>query len=230
MEVERTINGMLPNIKNERGIIMKLKKLLTMLLLGPLFPLIGIEGEEGKEDDEKQEDQQQDEEKDDEKQEKQEPPKTYTQDDINKIIEKRLNRERKTWKKQVEDERVKAQMTTEEKLKTEKAEAENKANEAIVKANQRLVKSEILNKAADLGVIDTDAAYRLLDKDDIEIDDDGNITGVEEAVKALITAKPYLIKKTSSDENNKSGDDQQGSNSKKKSVSLNDLIRKATGR
>lgn len=209
---------------------MKLKKLLAMLLLGPLMPLISVEGKE----DGKEEDKQEDEEKDDQEEQKeeknQEPPKTYNQDEINKIIEKRLSRERKAWKKQVEDDKVKAQMTTEEKLKAEKAEAETKANEAIVKANQRLVKSEILNKAGSLGVIDTDAVYRLLDKDDIDIDDDGNITGVEEAVKALITAKPYLIKKTSSDENNKSGDDQQGTNNKKKSVSLNDLIRKATGR
>jgi len=208
----------------EEVLKMKLKKLLTIMLLGPLFPVLSIEGEEGKEEEPELE------EKPEEPEEKQEPAKTFSQQEIDKIIEKRLSRERKAWKKQVDDEKLKAQMTNEEKLKAEKVEAENKASEAIVKANQRLVKSEILNKAANLGVIDTDAAYKLLDKDDIEIDDDGNITGVEEAIKTLITAKPYLIKKTSSEDTNKSGDDQQGSNNKKKSVSLNDLIRRATGR
>jgi len=202
---------------------MKLKKLLTIMLLGPLFPVLRIEGEEGKEEPEPEE-------KPEEPEGKQEPAKTFSQQEIDRIIEKRLSLERKAWKKQVDDDNLKAQMSVEERLKAEKGEAETKANEAIVKANQRLVRSEILNKAANLGVIDTDAAYKLLDKDDIDVDDDGNVTGVEEAIKALITAKPYLIKKTSSDDTNKSGDDQQGSNNKKKSVSLNDLIRRATGR
>ncbi len=200
---------------------MKLKKLLTIMLLGPLFPVLRIEGEEGKEEPE---------EKPEEPEEKQEPAKTFSQQEIDRIIEKRLNRERKAWKKQADDDNLKAQMSVEEKLKVEKSEAEAKATEAIVKANQRLVRSEILNKAANLGVIDTDVVYKLLDKDDIDVDDDGNVTGVEEAIKTLITAKPYLIKKTSSEDTNKSGDDQQGSNNKKKSVSLNDLIRRATGR
>lgn len=207
----------------EEVLKMKLKKLLTIMLLGPLFPVLRIEGEEGKEEPEPEE-------KPEEPEEKQEPAKTFSQQEIDRIVEKRLSRERKAWKKQVDEDNLKAQMSVEERLKVEKGEAETKATEAIVKANQRLVRSEILNKAANLGVIDTDVVYKLLDKDEIDVDDDGNVTGVEEAIKALITAKPYLIKKTSSDENKKSGDDQQGSNNKTKSVSLNDLIRRATGR
>lgn len=203
----------------------RLKKLLTILLLGPLFPIIGVEGEADQTPPEGEVDQT----PPAEEPKQPEQPKTFTESDVNKIVEKRLNRERKSWEKKVEEDKIKAAMTVEEKLKAEKLEAEIKANEAITKANQRLIKSEIVSKAGQIGVIDIDAAYKLLNKDDIEIDEDGNITGVDEAIKDLITKKPYLLKKATTEPNN-SGDDQGQSNNKKsKSTSFNDMIRKATG-
>jgi hypothetical protein len=54
--------------------------------------------------------------------------------------------------------------------------------------------------AAKLGSVDPEAVAALLDKSAISIDDNLNVTGVEEAVNALKDTKPYLF--NSSDNNN----------------------------
>lgn len=54
-----------------------------------------------------------------------------------------------------------------------------------------LVDNRIIVEANKLGVVDPDAAIQLLDRSNIKVTDNG-VTGVEEAVKALVEAKPYL--------------------------------------
>lgn len=64
---------------------------------------------------------------------------------------------------------------------------------AIAKANDRIKRSEI--KAAAKGVLaDPADAFRFLDLDKIEVDDDGNVDEDEiaSALEALINKKPYL--------------------------------------
>src|SRR5690606_29562266 len=55
--------------------------------------------------------------------------KTITQEELDRIIQQRLQRERKKWEQQIEEERRKAAMTEAERLKAEKEEAERKAQE-----------------------------------------------------------------------------------------------------
>jgi hypothetical protein len=42
------------------------------------------------------------------------------------------------------------------------------------------------------GVVDVEAVLKLIDRTNIKFNDDGTITGVEEAVKSLLESKPYL--------------------------------------
>lgn len=141
------------------------------------------------------------------------PPKTFTQEDLDKIVADRIARERKKFGDyddvktklaeftKADEERKKAEMDIQDRLKLEKEEAEKLAkekedfaNQALEKANARLVKAEFRLIAKELGVR-ADAledAFVLTDKTSIKVDDEGTVEGVKEAVEALIKAKPFL--------------------------------------
>jgi hypothetical protein len=74
------------------------------------------------------------------------------------------------------------------------ADAHTKAQAAEERANQRLLKAEVKSIAAELGLVDADAAFALMDKAGLSIEDDGTVKGVKEALDALLEAKPYLKK------------------------------------
>jgi len=142
------------------------------------------------------------------------PVKTFTEDEVNEIIKKRLERERKKYEgfdeikaeyerlKKAEEERKQAEMTEVERLQAKLAElekqaqeAENTKSQALELANKRLIKSEFKLVAKELGVRSEalDDAFVLADLSGVEIDEDGNVKGVREAVEALKKAKPYLF-------------------------------------
>ena len=74
------------------------------------------------------------------------------------------------------------------------AEANKKAQEAEKRANERLVRAEVISLATDMGLIDADAALALMDRTDVTVKDDGTVDGVKEALEALVVAKPWLKK------------------------------------
>lgn len=145
------------------------------------------------------------------------PPKTFTQEELDKVVADRLARERKKYDKfadyddvksklaefeKAEEERKKAEMTEAERLAKEKEEYEKKAKEseesaaqALDKANKRLIKAEFRVLARELGVRPDalDDAYVLADLDAVSVDDEGAVTGVKEALETLTKAKPYLV-------------------------------------
>ncbi|MFA5485407.1 MAG: DUF4355 domain-containing protein [Candidatus Pacearchaeota archaeon] len=151
--------------------------------------------------------------------------KTFTQEDVDAILTKRIARARKTWEQEMEEEKRKAAMSEAERLKAEKDEAERKAALAIEKANERLVKAAVIAQAAELNIIDPEAAYALIDKEDISVDDMGKVEGVNKALESLIKEKPYLVRKDK--DVRRAGDDQGDSHGRKVSSSMNDLIRQA---
>ncbi len=62
----------------------------------------------------------------------------------------------------------------------------------LKEADDRLISAEIREVGAQLGLIDTEAAFALMDKSDIHIGDDGSVSGVRESLQALLRHKPYL--------------------------------------
>ena len=60
--------------------------------------------------------------------------------------------------------------------------------------NQRLINAEVKLLAAEMGLIDADAALALMDKANVEVDESGNVIGVKEALEALVETKPWLKK------------------------------------
>lgn len=145
-----------------------------------------------------------------------EPPATVTmtQEELDGMIAKRLARETKKYadydevKTKLSDyekdaaERQKAQMSEQERQQTELAEAlkraedaDNARKQALDTANQRAVKADFKLMAASVN-IRADAledAFLLADKSGISVDENGNVTGVEDMLKALIASKPYLV-------------------------------------
>lgn len=106
----------------------------------------------------------------------------------------------------IDEERKKAEMSVQERLEAEKAEAESKAkeseeraNKALEQANKRLIKSEfkMLASSKELGFgVRKDAlddAFILADLSAVSVDEEGNVTGVTEALEGLRKAKAYLF-------------------------------------
>jgi hypothetical protein len=155
--------------------------------------------------------------------------KLFTQEELDAVISRRLDRERKTWEQKVEDEKKKAAMTEAERLKVEKEEAEKKASAATERANQRLIRSEVIAQASKMNIIDPDAAFTLLNREGITVEDDDSVKGVKEALALLVKSKPYLVK-TEDKGQTRTGDDQGDDKGSRGGISMNSLIRKAAGR
>lgn len=136
-----------------------------------------------------------------------------TQDEFDAKIEERLARERKKYAdyddlkserdrlKSEEDARKAAAMTEQERLQAERDEATRKATEAgeaatkaTTAANQRIIRTEfrLLAKESGIRADALDDAYKLADLAGASVDEEGNVTGVDDVIKALIEAKPYL--------------------------------------
>lgn len=144
-----------------------------------------------------------------------EEERTFTQAELDDIIAKRLAREKEKQTEteaklkrlkeleEAEEERKKAAMSEQERLQAEKEEAEKAAQEAKEKAdktleaaNNRIIDTEIRAVARDLKANDVDVVLALLDKENIEIDEEGNVKGVEEAVKELKESKEWMFKQS----------------------------------
>lgn len=65
-------------------------------------------------------------------------------------------------------------------------------DERLRAANDRLIAAEIREIGARIGLIDAEAAFTLMDRSGIAVDDNGRVSGVKEALDALVAQKPYL--------------------------------------
>lgn len=153
--------------------------------------------------------------------------KMFNEAEVNAIVEKRLARAKKDADKALEDERKKAQMTEAERLKAAKDEAEAKAEKALATANEILIRAEVKSIAADMGLVDGDAAYALIDRDGVEIKD-GKVKGVKEALEALVKAKPWIKKGDAKGGSVGAGTIPAGVTNNK--TDMNAFIRRAAGR
>lgn len=161
--------------------------------------------------------------------------KTFTQAQLDEMIAKRLEREKKKQAEldeklkkleayeKAEEERKKAEMSELERLNAEKEEAAKQAAEATEQAkkaqeaaNQRIINTEIRSIARALNANDPNQVLALLDKSAVELGEDGSIIGAEEAVKAFKEASPWMFKQSI-------GADASGGSNPAKNPSLNEL-------
>lgn len=127
--------------------------------------------------------------------------KTFKQEDVDRIVKDRLKRERQQKYGDYDELKTKASKFDEleeaNRSELEKAQAaEKKAREesaaALDVSNSRLIKAEVKLQSVELGIVDSDAAYALMSRDDVKVDDDGNVEGVKKSLEALLKEKPFL--------------------------------------
>jgi hypothetical protein len=94
-----------------------------------------------------------------------------------------------------------AALTDAQKTEKRMAELQAKLDErereytAASKAHQeRVIRYEVMLKASNLGVVDPDAAVKLMDWAALEFDEDGTPKNVDAVLKQLLKARPYLLK------------------------------------
>lgn len=78
------------------------------------------------------------------------------------------------------------------------ADVQRQIDERMRTADNRLISAEVRAVGAELNIIDIDAAFALMDKSGVKVGDDGSVTGVKEALEALATARPWLVKQAAS--------------------------------
>ena len=216
--------------------INKLKRLLSIIFLMPIMPTFGIGADETKSEDEvdKSTDDAETKSTDDEKtSETKVEDKVYSQKEIDLIISKVTKKHKINTEKEVKAAIEKLNMTEADRLKLEKEELQKITDSKVEAANKKLIKFEVKQMSEKLGFIDSDIAMLLLNNENIEVDDEGNITGVEQELKRIMQLKPHLVKKVKADTDDtktKVGDDQSNANNKKSPFSMTELIRKAAGR
>lgn len=114
---------------------------------------------------------------------------------------KELNRESTDRRKKLEalekteSERKAAELSETDKLKAQVEQATKDREQALAKANERVIRSEVIAKAAALNFNDPTDAFALVDKSKFKVDEEsGEVEGVEDALKMLAKAKPYMLK------------------------------------
>jgi membrane protein involved in colicin uptake len=157
--------------------------------------------------------------------------KSFTQEELDRIISDRLKRAEKQWKDAAEEEKKKAAMTETERLKAEKDEAEGKAKAALETANRRIVEAQAQVVAAQAGVKPERLAYvlKLANLADIAVDEKGtaDAKAIKLAVDAVLKDLPELA--AGGSPRRAGGLDFSGGGSKA-NVNMNEFIRRAAGR
>jgi len=132
--------------------------------------------------------------------------KTFSQDEVNRMIKARAEREIQALLRakglagmdelealvQAKNAAKEAEMSELQKAQERAAQLEKQLADAAEKQKALMTQSDITAKAAKLGIIDPDAAYRLLDTSKLEYDEAGQPTNSEALLTALLKDKPYL--------------------------------------
>lgn len=132
------------------------------------------------------------------------PPlaRTFTPDDVERIVKERLARAKATPPDDYEALKAKAskfdELDAANKSELEKANeraetAERERAAAIERSNLRLVEAAILTEATSARAIKPEHLHRLIDTGEVTVGDDGQVTGVKEAVEGFLKANPEYV-------------------------------------
>ena len=94
---------------------------------------------------------------------------------------------------QAEAQRKQESMSELEKAQAALAELEKRAADAERGRKQALLEKAVIAKAGALRFNNAEDAIRFLDPEKLEIGDDGQVIGLEEALKAIAKDRPYLL-------------------------------------
>jgi len=92
-----------------------------------------------------------------------------------------------------EAKRKQAELSELDQLKAKLAEQEKARLVAEGKASEALIRHAVEMAAATMKFHNPEIAYHLLDMAEVSIGEDGQVTGVEDALKKLVKSDPYLV-------------------------------------
>lgn len=136
-----------------------------------------------------------------------ETTKTFTQDELNRIVNERVNKSKAQFKDYPDLKAASERLATLEaegqtetqKLRTavEKAQQEAAQHKAALDTatnsiRETRVEAAVLLEAAEQGAADPGDVFKLLDGASVEIDENGKVTGADKAVADLLKSKPHL--------------------------------------
>jgi len=125
---------------------------------------------------------------------------TLTQAQVDAIVKDRIAREREKYKgfddlkRKAEDyDKLQAANLSEaEKLQKSLEAANEKASTAESRMKKALTRAAIVSAASQAGARDPNLVVKLIDSDALEITEDGEVKGAEDAVTALLASHDYL--------------------------------------
>ncbi|HMN13727.1 MAG TPA: hypothetical protein PKD55_15540 [Bellilinea sp.] len=132
--------------------------------------------------------------------------KTYTQDDLNRMFADRVKRAEAAQLKRFgfdsaeaaesalkqARERAEAEKTELQKAQELAAQREKQINDLLASQKALSTQNDVTAKAAKLGIVDPDAAFKLLDTAKLEYDESGRPSNTEALLQSLLKDKPYL--------------------------------------
>lgn len=143
-----------------------------------------------------------------------EPAKTFTQSELDEILAKRIERERKKfadydeiktkaseYEAKLEEQRL-AELSEVERAQevakqyeSQLAELQSQVAAKEKAIREQAIKNEFIKVATSANIIDIDAAIALSDLSAVSIDESGAVVGVDNVITTLVEHKPYLVAK-----------------------------------
>lgn len=87
-----------------------------------------------------------------------------------------------------------AELSETERLRLELEETKAKAAETDRVSRERMLRSAVTAEAVKAGFNDPQDAWSMVDRAELVLGEDGDVSGAEKAIKALVKAKPYLVR------------------------------------
>jgi len=119
-------------------------------------------------------------------------------------------------------ERKKSEMDEITRLQTELEEQKAKSDSQATALQELKINHAVLSAAAQYEFEDPKDALRFVDRKEIGVDEDGEVTGAEEAVKALVKKRGYLLKQKLKEGNDGGSDDDSLDKDPKKKKKIKD--------
>ena len=126
--------------------------------------------------------------------------KSYTQEEVNQMMGKTRRETRdkfsdyETLKERAAkaDELEQAQLTEKERLEARVEQAEKNAQAADQRITEAMIATAVQVQAGQMGIVDPEAAFLLVDRANIRYTAEAGVSGVEDALTQLLEKKPYL--------------------------------------
>jgi len=105
-------------------------------------------------------------------------------------------------------------MTETERMRLRLSELEKELTQRELLIREHTLRYETMLRARELGIIDPDAAYRLLDLAEVEYDESGRPANIERLLRELVRKRPFLV-----------GNSASATNPSRTTISLEDAVK-----